>query len=88
MDSGVSGSNLTLICVTYDDYIYSFKVALLTGKDKYKAKEIRLWLQGHEAEIKKHPLNDYLDRSRHNLNLPLFDVTGKPVVITMDGDDL
>lgn len=82
------GADRQLLQYLYDDYIYSFKVALLTGKDKYKAKEIRLWLQGHEAEIKKHPLNDHLDRSRHNLNLPLFDVTGKPVVITMDGDDL
>ena len=61
---------------------------LLTGQDKYKAKEIRLWLKQHEEETKQHPLNDYLDRSRHNLNLPLFDATGKPVVITMDGDDL
>ena len=82
------GADRQLLQYLYDDYTYIFKVALLTGKDKYKAKEIRLWLQGHEAEIKKHPLNNYLDRSKHNLNLPLFDATGKPVVITMDGDDL
>ena len=72
----------------YDDYIYTFKTKLLTGKDKCRAKEIRLWLQCHGEETKKYPLDDYLDRSQHNLYLPLHDATGKPVVITMDGDDL
>mgnify|MGYP002796944884 CR=1 FL=1 len=82
------GADRELLRYLYDDYICNFRVKLLTGQDKYKAKEIRLWLKQHEEETKQHPLNDYLDRSRHNLNLPLFDATGKPVVITMDGDDL
>ena len=82
------GADRELLRYLYDDYVCNFRVKLLTGQDKYKAKEIRLWLKQHEEETKQHPLNDYLDRSRHNLNLPLFDATGKPVVITMDGDDL
>ena len=81
-------SEKQLLRYLYDDYVYNFKVGLLTGKDKYKAKEIRLWLKQHEEETKRHPLNDYLDRSKHRLNLPLFDAAGSPVVITMDGDDL
>lgn len=60
---------------------------MLTGKDKYKAKEIRLWLKQHEEEVKRHPLNDYLDRSKHRLNLPLFDAAGNPIVIMM-GEDI
>lgn len=76
-----------LLRYLYDDYVYNFKVRLLTGKDKYKAKEIRLWLKQHEEEVKRHPLNDYLDRSKHRLNLPLFDAAGNPIVIMM-GEDI
>ena len=79
-------SEKQLLQYLYDDYVYNFKVGLLTGKDKYKAKEIRLWLQRHEEETKKHPLDDYLDRSKHKLNLPLFDIVRNPIVITVDED--
>ena len=43
-------SEKQLLWYLYDDYVYNFKVGLLTGKDKYKAKEIRLWLKQHEEE--------------------------------------
>lgn len=76
-----------LLRYLYDDYVYNFKVRLLTGKDKYKAKEIRLWLQRHGEETRKHPLDDYLDRNKHKLNLPLFDAAGNPIVIMM-GEDI
>ena len=80
-------SEKQLLRYLYDDYVYNFKVMLLTGKDKYRVKEIRLWLQRHEEETKQHPLNDYLDRSKHKLNLPLFDAAGNPIVIMM-GEDI
>ena len=73
-----------LVRYLYDDYICNFRVKLLTGKAKHKAKEIRLWLGQHEEEIKTHPLDDYLDRSEHKLNLPLFDTMGNPIIITLD----
>ena len=79
-------SEKQLLRYLYDDYVYNFKVMLLTGKDKYRVKEIRLWLQRHEEETKQHPLNDYLDRSKHTLNLPLFDTMRNPIVITVDED--
>ena len=59
------GADKQLLRYLYDDYVYTFKTMLLTGKDKYRLKEIRLWLQGHQKETAQYPLESYLDRSRH-----------------------
>ena len=59
------GADRQLIEYLYDDYVYDFKIRLLKGKDEYKLREMRLWLQKHGAEIAKYPLESYLDRSRH-----------------------
>lgn len=72
-----------LIQYLYDDYVCTFKVKLSTGNDKYKAKEIRLWLQQHEKETKKNPLDSYLDRSRHDQYLHL-QTPGPPPIITLE----
>ena len=77
-----------LLKYLYDDYAYLYKAKLQTGHDKSKMREIRAWLQRHETETKKHPLDDYLDRSKHKKYIPQYDAAGSPVVITMDGDDL
>ena len=59
------GADRQLIEYLYDDYVYDFKIRLLKGKDEYKLREMRLWLQKHGAETAKYPLESYLDRSRH-----------------------
>lgn len=82
------GADERLLKYLYDDYAYLYKAKLQMGRDKSKMREIRAWLQRHEAETKKHPLDDYLDRSEHKKYIPQYDAAGSPVVITMDGDDL
>lgn len=59
------GADRQLIEYLYDDYIYDFKLRLLTGKEEYKMREMRLWLQKHGAETAKYPLESYLERSKH-----------------------
>lgn len=59
------GADRQLIEYLYDDYVYDFKIRLLKGKDEYKLREMRLWLQKHGAETAKYPLESYLDRSCH-----------------------
>lgn len=64
------GADRQLIEYLYDDYIYDFKLRLLTGKEEYKMREMRLWLQKHGIETAKYPLESYLDRSKHeNINI-------------------
>ena len=82
------GADERLLKYLYDDYAYLYKAKLQMGRDKSKMREVRAWLQRHEAETKKHPLDDYLDRSEHKKYIPQYDAAGSPVVITMDGDDL
>lgn len=59
------GADRQLIEYLYDDYVYDFKMRLLTGKDEYKMREMRLWLQKHGMETAKYPLESYLERSKH-----------------------
>lgn len=59
------GADRQLIEYLYDDYVYDFKIRLLTGKDEYKMREMRLWLQKHGMETAKYPLESYLERSKH-----------------------
>ena len=59
------GADRQLIEYLYDDYIYDFKLRLLTGKEEYKMREMRLWLQKHGAETAKYPLESYLERSKY-----------------------
>ena len=64
------GADRQLIEYLYDDYVYDFKIRLLTGKDEYKMREMRLWLQKHGIETAKYPPESYLDRSKHeNINI-------------------
>lgn len=59
------GADRQLIEYLYDDYVYDFKIRLLTGKDEYKMREMRLWLQKHGMETAKYPIESYLERSKH-----------------------
>ena len=59
------GADRQLIEYLYDDYVYDFKIRLLTGKDEYKLREMRLWLQKHGMETAKYPIESYLERSKH-----------------------
>lgn len=59
---GIDRQHIEYLC---DDYVYDFKIRLLTRKDEYKTCEIRLWLQKRKAETAKYPLEVCIDRSRH-----------------------
>lgn len=59
------GADRQLIEYLYNDYVYDYKIRLLTGQEEYKLREMRLWLQKHGAETAKYSLESYIDRSRY-----------------------
>ena len=64
------GADRQLIEYLYNDYVYDYKIRLLTGQEEYKLREMRLWLQKHGAETVKYPLESYIDRSRYEDRKP------------------